>query len=328
MSFYTVLGVADTATLPEIIQAYRRLAMRWHPDRHAGASADDLKKAGEKFKTISSAYETLSSPGRRVLYDAGFRQGSAAPQTRPKPGPTKPWESEMSRMTREEAAAREAARAARAKARQQQAEEMLRRQRELLPAGKNMRRSVRVAFETALAGGKTTVKRAYFDTCPTCKGRGCRKCGDKGRVKVTRPTTIPVPPNTANGATYAYAELGHPSPMGGLNGELHVKFEVVMTGDWRLEGRDLHGIIEVPFSVALLGGEAGVTTPTGKTLMLAIPARTNSGKVLRLPGEGLPKTASSPKGNLFLRVQIMLPKENWPLSDNAKDFLRAMDRPR
>ncbi|HEV8320005.1 MAG TPA: molecular chaperone DnaJ, partial [Myxococcota bacterium] len=321
--YYEVLGVPRDAAAPELKAAFRDAARRWHPDASAANGLPPDPQAEERFKEANEAYEVLSDPVRRRMYDVLGHRAAGAPG----------WNEGAARTFAEGAAAAQ-------EVLQDLFRELVgggaRRRREKAP-GRDLRYTLEVSFEDAARGVQTEVRVPRPLTCTTCAGSGaaagtaphaCPACGGKGEVRVKRgffsvgkvcvrcdgagtivekpcpdcrgrgvrveeqPLPVSVPPGVEDGRTFLVRGAGEPGANGARAGDLSVTVKLTPHPFFR---RAPDGVVEVDVPVgvemAALGGEIGVPTLDG-IVRMKIPAGTQSGRVFRLKGRGLPAGAS------------------------------------
>jgi DnaJ-class molecular chaperone len=328
--YYSTLGVARTATEKEIRTAYRKLARQHHPDVNPGD-----REAEDRFKQINEAYEVLSDPDKRKKYDelgsrwreyeqwqraqaatgaAGgqpFDWGSVAGQgpggaryeyrsvseedLRDLFGDDAPFSDFFETFFGRSGAGAAGATGARAGGR-------TRRPR----SGQHLEHPVEVSLADALRG--TTLQLTIKDADGTSR-----------RIEVK------VPPGVDTGSRIRVAGQGAPGQAGGAAGDLYLVVSVRPDPHFERRGADLRVKVEVPFETLLLGGEAHVPTPDGRTLALTIPAGTQDGRVFRLRGQGLPRLGRpSERGDLHAEVHARLPDRLSPRQrELLEEFARA-----
>lgn len=339
---YAVLGVSKDATADEIQKAYRRLAIKFHPDKNP-----DDKVAAKEFKRLTEAYEVLSDPEKRKEYNnrgmPGVRRGASSAHgfddadglyshfgdifggfgTRQSTRRTQPQRGRDLRFI----ATVDFVMAA------------LGGEREInaptLAACSNCNGS-------GTSGGATNdpcpqchgvgqVERkaardgGYFSVrtpCPDCRGSGrkqgpsCVTCNGDGRVNVSRKISLRIPIGTQTGQVLRVPGQGEGGLNGGPNGDLLVEMEVAPHPVFKTDGNNIRSDLMVPVATALLGGKIDVQTIHG-TVSLSIPAGTSSDKHLRIRGQGIPVRSGA--GDHIVRVVINVPQD---LSDDAIAAIR------
>ncbi len=335
---YEILGIARDASSTEIKAAYRKLARTLHPD----VNADPADQ--ERFKEITGAYEILSDPTKRQRYD---EFGAAGPQGAPfgdiqdifdmffgggfgsrSRGP-------RSRVRRGEDL--------RIRVRLAFAESVFGVERRLeierLAAcdrcgGSGARPGTSpVTCRTCGGAGEVqAVRRSIFGTvmtatpCVACGGTGeeipdrCEDCGGDGRVRTTATVTFDVPAGVLEGMDLRVGGEGNAGVSGGPAGDLIVGIEVEPSDAFIRQGQDLHGVLDVSITQATLGGEVDVETLDGPE-RLRIEAGTESGTVLRLKGKGVPHLQRRGRGDLFVTLHIVTPRD---LSKEERTLLQRL----
>ncbi len=346
--YYKILGIARTASEVEIKKSYRRLAMKYHPDRNKDNSAE----AEIKFKEIKEAYEVLSDPKKRSAYDqfghagvdnsfggaggfsgaesfsdifgdvfgdifgGGGRQRSGGAQR----GADLRYNLEL---TLEEAVHGTEATVK---------VPVMVKCDECGGSGAK-KGSAPVTCTTCHGHGQVRMQQGFFSiqqTCPTCHGSGqkikdpCRKCHGQGRVQETKTLSVKVPAGVDTGDRIRLAGEGEAGVMGGPAGDLYVQIHVKEHPIFTREGADLYCEVPINFPTACLGGELEVPTLDGK-VKLKIPAETQTGKLFRLRGKGVKPVRGGPAGDLICRVVIETPvklnKEQRELLEKLRESL-------
>jgi molecular chaperone DnaJ len=340
--YYEVLGVQKGAEAGEIKKAYRRLAMEHHPDRNPGDH-----RAEERFKELAEAYQVLSDPDKRQLYDrfghqgprgAGFQGfsgvedilshfaeffgggfGFGAARTR---GPrVEQGEDIQIEMTLDFV---EAAAGASKKVE-------VRRHVHCQPCGGSGAKPGTSASSCGTCGGRGQVahNQGIFmiaTTCPTCRGRGrvvkerCNDCRGSGAVEKTETVTVQVPAGIDDGQTLRVPGKGEAGPSGGPAGHLYVHFRVEGDPRWERDGDNLLTQIDLTYAQAALGTTVSVPTLDGDT-ELAVDAGTQPGTVSVLRGKGVPNVHGRGKGDLLVRLNIVVPKR---LSDEQRKLVEEL----
>lgn len=347
--FYKLLGVEKTASAEEIKKAYRKQAMKYHPDRNQGN-----KEAEEMFKKVSNAYEVLSDPQKRATYD---QYGAAAFENGGMGGMGGGGFRDAGDIFREffggggggifESFFGGGARAA---------EEDRR--------GNDLRFDLEITLEEAASGVEKTIKyrrhaqcstcrgtgaepgskrktcstchgrgqvirRSGFfqmqQPCPTCHGSGtvvekpCKSCSGSGVVMESRTLTKRIPAGVDTGTRLRSSGDGEAGEFGGEYGDLYLVIHVKEHDLFEREGDNLFCTIPIKFTLAALGGMLEVPTLTGRA-ELKIPAGTQNGTTFRLRGMGMPSLRGGGKGDQFVRIEIDVPKS---LSSEQKERLAA-----
>mgnify|MGYP003332939499 FL=1 len=346
--FYDILGVARNATDDEIKKAYRKLAMKYHPDRNP-----DSKEAEGKFKEAKEAYEMLSDPQKRAAYDqyghagvdpnmggfggggqgfggfsdafgdifgdifggGGGRGGRGGPQVYR--GADLRYSMEI---TLEEAAHGH--------------ETQIR-----VPSwsncdscgGDGAEPGSKVETCTTCHGaGQVRVAQGFFSmqqTCPRCSGSGkyipkpCKKCHGAGKIKSQKTLEVKIPAGIDDGMRIRSSGNGEPGVNGGPSGDLYVEVHIKEHPVFQREGEDLHCEMPISFIDAALGGEIEVPTLSGKA-SFDVPEGTQSGRVFRLRSKGIKSLRTALPGDLYIHVQVETPVK---LNETQKNLLRKFD---
>jgi molecular chaperone DnaJ len=329
--YYEVLGVTRAATDQELKQAYRRLAVKFHPDKNQGD-----KDAEERFKEVSEAYQVLSQPEMRARYDrfghAGVGAGAGAGAGFGQGFPGFEDLFEMFGFGEVFGGARSGRRAGPRR-------------------GSDLRYDIQISLEEAAAGMKTKIRVPRFETCQTCHGSGaaegtkpircdtcagagqvryqqgffsvartcsvcrgtgkvirnaCRDCRGEGRVEREKTLEIKMPPGVDTGSRLRVAGEGEGGEHGGPPGDLYV---IVRVKDHELfERRDSHLYCSVPvsFTQAALGAEITVPTLDGEE-KLRIGEGTQTGTVFKLRSKGMPVLGGRGRGDQYVAVNVITP---------------------
>jgi molecular chaperone DnaJ len=345
--YYEVLGVARDAAEADIKKAYRRLAMKHHPDRNP-----DNPEAEKNFKEAKEAYEVLSDAEKRAAYDRFGHAGVGGPQGMGGMGAGFGGAEAFSDIFGEVFG--DIFGAGRRGGRNQ------------VFRGADLRYELELSLEQAVAGdsidldlktqvectrcsgkgaepgtspvtcktcggaGQVRVAQGFFSiqqTCPHCGGSGslierpCRECSGRGRVRKSRTLKVKVPPGVDNGDRIRLSREGEAGRNGGPAGDLYVDISVREHPIFTREGQNLSCEVPVSFATAALGGSVDVPTLDGN-VVLKVPPETQSGSVFRLRGKGVRSVRASGVGDLFCRVQVETPVH---LSAEQKRMLRAFD---
>ncbi len=342
--FYEILGLSKGASADEIKKAYRKIAIKYHPDKNP-----DDKEAEEKFKEAAEAYEVLSSPEKRQKYDQfghqAFSQGGGGG------GHHMNMDDIFSNFGDIFGGAfggfggfggggrGGGSHAAR---------------------GTNLRVRVRLTLEEIAEGAekKLKIKRSVaadgltFKTCPVCHGQGqvqrvtntilgqmrtastCHNCHGSGKIVDKKPSgvgadglerkeevvSIKIPAGVVDGMQLRVQGKGNEGPMGGQPGDLIVLIEEASHESLKRDGDNLHYDLYISFPQAALGASVEVPTVTGKA-RLKVESGTQSGKILRLRGKGLPSIEGYGKGDLLIHINVWTPKN---LSKEEKKTLEDL----
>jgi molecular chaperone DnaJ len=302
---YTLLGLHATATQEEVKRAYRRLAMRWHPDRNPSAAAES------EFKRVKEAYELILDPQR---YRQWQQTAAAAPtpkrQSAPEPAPTGDDITQTLTLTLEEAAHGCS-----------KSIELARNHRCVPCQGSGRLKYAHSIPCTQCSGiGRVRSNSQGSALCQGCGGRGylreaeCGECAGSGWHNKLRTLSVKVPPGILHGERLRLARQARYGAAGeGAAGDLYLEIRLAPHALFTLEQRDLHCTVPVSIFRLLSGGEMVVPTLSGSTTLDLRPF-TGQAADYRLPGHGFPKKHGRGSGDLFLQVQPV-----YPVRLNAKD---------
>ena len=340
--YYEVLGVSKSATPEELKKAYRKLALQYHPDRNPGD-----KEAEEKFKEAAEAYEVLSNPDKRAQYDrfghagmsgaGGFSgQGMSMDDIFSQFGDLFAdfglgsfFGGGFGGGSRSGGVARERGGNIRVKVKMN-----------LQEIEKGAKKKIKVSkYVTCDHCHGSGSEDGATDTCPTCKGRGqvlrtvsslfgqmqtastCPNCGGTGKIIKNKCThchgdgivkgeeviDIDIPAGVGEGMQLTLRGKGGAGPHNGINGDLYVLIEEEAHPDFERDGSNLIYNLFISVPQAILGTDAEVPTVSGKVRVKIAPG-TQSGKILRLRGKGLPVVNGYGNGDLLVYVNVWIPK--------------------
>ena len=352
--YYEILGVPRDATPEQIKKAYRRLAMKLHPD--VAAEPD----AAERFKKVAEAYEVLQDPKKRDLYDRGgdplgggmggfngtFGAGGF----------------DFTNLV-DAMFGQQTTRGPRSRVRRGQ-DALVRLDLELAEAAFGTTKPLRV--DTAVLcprcngsgaaegskpvrcstchgqGDVTHVQRSFIgdirttQPCPTCRGYGtvipnpCHECAGDGRVRSNRTINVKIPAGVSTGNRIHLAAHGEVGPGGGPAGDLYVELTVAQHETFRREGDDLEVVVRIPMTAAALGTEVLVATleadlpdadPEDIAVRVAVPFGTQSGTRIGIDGKGVPRLRGSGRGQLGVTLLVVTPTR---IDEEQRDLLRQL----
>ncbi len=351
--YYEVLGVPKGASGDDIKKAYRKLAIKYHPDKNQGN-----REAEEKFKEATEAYEVLSDERKKQAYDqfgfAGVEGMGGSGGAHDYSSVYRDFEDIFGdfggifdsffgggrkRSTRGASRNR----------------------------GSDLRYNLNIPFKDAVfgtkvqisysrhvscsacggsgaqsgggrkvcptCGGSGQVRRSsgFFSiasACPTCSGDGfvidnpCKVCHGTGLVQKNQKIKVAIPAGIESGKRINIPGQGDAGPNGGPAGDLYVYINVEPHKYFERDGADIYCVIPISFTQAALGAEIQVETIDGKTVKLKIPSGTQNGKILRLRSEGIPYLHNANKrGDMYIKLQVDIPRR---LSTRAKTLLKEL----
>ncbi|PRD65650.1 molecular chaperone DnaJ [Malikia granosa] len=347
--FYEILGVGKTASDDEIKKAYRKLAMKYHPDRNQG---DAAKAAEEKFKEAKEAYEMLSDPQKRAAYDQ-YGHAGVDPNMRGGPGGAEGFggfgDAFGDIFGDIFGGARGGQRGGRQVYRGNDLSYAMEITLEEAAAGKDSQ--IRIpswedcdnchgsgakpgtsakTCNTCQGSGVVQMRQGFFSvqqTCPHCHGSGkiipepCTSCHGQGKVKKNKTLEIKIPAGIDDGMRIRSAGNGEPGRNGGPAGDLFIEIRVKRHELFERDGDDLHCKVPVSVTTAALGGEIEVPTLAGKAA-IDIPEGTQHGKQFRLRGKGIKGVRSSYPGDLYVHVDVETPVK---LTEHQRKLLKELD---
>lgn len=356
--YYQILDLPKDATKEQIKKAYRKKALKYHPDRNP-----DDPKAEASFKKVSEAYEALSDENKRQLYDqygeAGLKGAGGMGGGPGGPGFASMEEALHTFMnafggggmgggdsifdsffgfdSRGSSHARK---------------------------GASKKVSLKISFEDAVTGTEKKISLTQnvtcskcnglgansqqgINTCPSCQGSGqvfqrqgffsmsstchqcqgegkvitdpCSSCDGRGKVKQKRQVKISIPAGVDNGMRLKMSGYGDAGEQGAPSGDLYVFIEVASHDTFQRDGDDVYFDFPITFTEASLGTKKEVPTPHGKSYLLTVPEGSQTGKVLRIKGSGFPNVHGHGTGDLFIRIFVETPVR---LSSKQKEILK------
>ena len=346
--FYEILGVGKTASDDEIKKAYRKLAMKYHPDRNQG---DAAKAAEEKFKEAKEAYEMLSDPQKRAAYDQ-YGHAGVDPNMRGGPGGAEGFGGfgdAFGDIFGDIFGGARGGRGGRQVYRGNDLSYAMEITLEEAAAGKDSQ--IRIpswedcdtchgsgakpgtsakTCNTCQGSGVVQMRQGFFSvqqTCPHCHGSGkiipepCTSCHGQGKVKKNKTLEIKIPAGIDDGMRIRSASNGEPGRNGGPAGDLFIEIRVKQHELFERDGDDLHCKVPVSVTTAALGGEIEVPTLAGKAA-IDIPEGTQHGKQFRLRGKGIKGVRSSYPGDLYVHVDVETPVK---LTEHQRKLLKELD---
>ncbi len=341
--YYEILEVHRDATSDELKKAYRKLALKYHPDRNP-----DNKTAEEKFKEAAEAYEVLSSPEKRNLYDQYGHEGLKSTGFSGFGGFDDIFSSFGDIFGFGDLFGSGGG-----------------RRRSGPQAGADLRYNLRIPFKEAVFGADKKIDVEKLETClichgegaepgtsrmtcPTCNGRGqvarsqgfftisttcsrcrgqgtvietpCRECHGAGKVRKHKSLSLKIPAGVDTGARLRLQGEGEGGLRGGPSGDLYVFIDVEPDDTFQRDGDDIYCEVRISFTQAALGAEievSGLENPQ----VLTIPKATQTGKVFKIPGAGITSLRGYGRGNEFVKVIVETPTH---LSEEEEELFRKL----
>ncbi|MEX0732950.1 MAG: molecular chaperone DnaJ [Aquisalimonadaceae bacterium] len=322
--YYEVLGLQKNASEADLKKAYRRLAMKYHPDRNPGDAEAEIQ-----FKEIKTAYEVLTDPQKRAAYDQ-FGHAGVDGMGGGQPG-AGGFSDIFSDVFGDIFGGRRGGPG--------------------VYRGADLRYNLELSLEDAVNGTETTIRVPTWhvceacdgkgqkggrapETCPTCHGHGdvrvqqgffsiqqscprcggtgsvvtdpCDSCGGQGKIKDTKDLSVRIPAGVDTGDRIRLSGEGEPGERGGPPGDLYVQIMVREHPIFVRDGEHLRCQVPISYVTAALGGELEVPTLSGR-VALRVPEGTQSGKVFRVRGKGVKPVRGGPQGDLLCRVVVETP---------------------
>lgn len=342
--YYELLEIERGANDAVIKSSYRKLAMRWHPDKNPGDG-----DAEARFKAISEAYEVLKDPQKRAAYDRfghdAFKQGMSGGGG----GGAGAGFSDIGDIF-ETIFGSAFGGGGRQQARRgadlrydleinlddafhgKQAEIEIEVSTKCSPCDGSGAEPGTGTRRCNLCGGHGQVRaqQGFFmveRTCPTCHGRGeviekpCRSCRGEGRVDTPQKLDVTIPPGVDTGTRIRLASKGEAGPFGSPPGDLYIFIHIRRHNVFERDGTTLVTRVPIAFTTAALGGEIEIPGLDGKHIKIEIPAGIQSGKQLRKRGEGMPVLQGRGRGDLVIEIMVETPTK---LSSRQKELLREL----
>jgi molecular chaperone DnaJ len=347
--YYESLGVGRDASADDLKKAYRKAAMKFHPDRNPGDA-----EAEAKFKEVNEAYEVLKDSQKRAAYDrfghAAFENGGAG-------GPgggsggfdfASGFADIFDEMFGDFGGQRRGGRGGTSR-------------------GGDLRYNLEISLEDAFAGrqveihvpstagceacdgsgahggeqpktcptcqgmGKVRAQQGFFTierTCATCHGQGqvienpCRECGGSGRTRKEKTLSVNVPPGVDDGTRIRLAGEGEAGLRGGPSGDLYIFLTISEHVFFQRDSADIYCRVPIPMTIAALGGAIEVPAIDGSRAKVNIPEGTQSGQQFRLRGKGMSVLQSKIRGDMYIDAQVEIPVK---LTKKQKELLREFE---
>jgi len=341
--YYEVLGLSRSAKDGEIKAAFRKLAMKWHPDKNPGD-----RDCEHRFKEINEAYDVLKDGDKRAAYDrfghAAFEHGGGAGFGADFASAFHDIFDDLFGM---------GGRRGRASGRERGAD--LRYNLEISLEEAFVGKTAEVQLPTSVTceacsgtgakpgtqpaacrhcGGSGRIRHAqgFFTlerTCPACQGRGsvieepCKACSGAGRTTRERTLEVQIPAGVEDGTRIRLAGEGEAGLRGGATGDLYIFLSIVPHALFQREGADLYCRVPISMTTASLGGEFEVPTVDGGRTRVKIPEGTQTGKRFRLPHKGMPVLRSKAHGDMYVQVTVETPQK---LNKRQKELLKEFEK--
>jgi molecular chaperone DnaJ len=343
--FYEVLGVERSADEGGLKSAFRKLAMKWHPDRNPGDKSSEVR-----FKEINEAYEILKDPDKRAAYDrfghAAFEHGG--------PGGPAGFGADFGSAFSDLFEGIFGMGAGRGRSGRERGAD-LRYNMEIRLEEAYSGKTAHVRIPTSVTcescsgsgakagtrpkacpscGGQGRIRHAqgFFTlerTCPSCQGRGqvidnpCQGCSGSGRVTRERTLSVNIPPGVEDGTRIRLAGEGEAGVRGGPTGDLYIFLSIAGHPFFQREGADLHCRVPISMVTAALGGEFEVPTIDGTNTRVKVPEGTQSGRRFRVQAKGMPVLRSKQAGDMYIQVLVETPQK---LTKRQRELMSEFER--
>ncbi|WP_136657916.1 molecular chaperone DnaJ [Nitratireductor sp. XY-223] len=347
--FYETLGVSKGASDKDLKSAFRRLAMKYHPDKNP----DDVE-AERRFKEINEAYETLKDPQKRAAYDqfghAAFEQGGPGGFGGGFGGGAHAFSDIFEDIFGEMMGGGRSRRNAGGRERGADLRYNMEISLEEAFTGKTAQIRVPTSVQcdecsgsgakpgsqpvtcnTCHGSGRVRASQGFFSverTCPTCHGRGetisdpCSKCSGQGRVNEERSLSVNIPAGIEDGTRIRLAGEGEAGLRSGPSGDLYIFLSVKPHEFFQRDGADLYCIVPISMTTAALGGQFDVVTLDGAKTRVKVPEGTQTGRQFRLKSKGMPVLRSSQSGDLYIQIAIETPQR---LTKRQRELLEEFE---
>ena len=344
--YYETLECQKGATVEILKSSYRKLAMKFHPDKNPGDATAEIK-----FKEISEAYDVLKDDQKRAAYDrfghAAFEGGMGAGRAGANPFD---FAGSFSDVFEDFFGDLMGGRKARRGNRGQDLRYNLEITLEEAFRGRAAEIQVPSAVACESCSGSGAEAGHSAETCPTCAGHGkvratqgfftierscsscrgtgkiirhpCKTCRGAGLVQKDRTLNVDVPPGVEEGTRIRLSGEGAAGVGGGPNGDLYIFLSVAEHAIFQRDGHDLHCRAPVSFVTAALGGSIEVPTLDGGRTKISIPEGTQGGRQFRLKGKGMPVLRSAQRGDLYVEIGVETPVK---LTKRQKEMLREFE---
>jgi molecular chaperone DnaJ len=350
--YYEVLGVAKNASEEDIKKAYRKLAMKYHPDRNQG---DGAKKSEESFKEVKEAYEMLSDAQKRAAYDQHGHAGVDPSMGGARGGPGQEGFGGFAEAFGDIFGDIFGGAGGRRGGGGQQ-----------VYRGNDLSYAMEISLEEAAHGKETQIRIPTWDTCETCKGSGakpgtspktcstcsgagtvhmrqgffsiqqtcphckgsgkiipepCITCNGAGKTKRQKTLEVKIPAGINEGMRIRSAGNGEPGTNGGPAGDLYIEIRIKQHDIFERDGDDLHCTVPVSMTTAALGGAIEVPT-LGSKAEIELPEGTQHGKTFRLRGKGIKGIRSTYPGDLYCHINVETPVK---MTEHQRKLMKELD---